>query len=63
MNNDSNQDYVLKDHGFFMDIPDFYRKALNPRNRKTLFTGLGIQLGYSSANNQIAQVRVSGKVR
>ncbi len=59
MNNESIRDYVLKDHGLFIDVAEFYRKAENPRNRKTFFSGLGIQLGYSTVNKQIEKIRTA----
>ncbi len=58
MNNDSIQNYVLKDHGLFIDVADFYQKAQKPRNRKTVFSGLGIRLGHSSVNQKIQEIRV-----
>jgi transglutaminase-like putative cysteine protease len=57
MSNKSIPNYVLKDHGVFVDIADFYNKAANPRNRKTLLSGLGIQLGHSSINKKIEDIR------
>lgn len=63
MDNESIQNYVLKDHGLFIDVADFYQKAQKPRNRKTLFSGLGIRLGHSSVNQKIQEVRVDGMQR
>lgn len=60
MNNDSIRDYVFKDHGLFIDVADFYSRADNPRNRKTFFSGLGIQLGHSAVNKQIEKIRAAG---
>jgi transglutaminase-like putative cysteine protease len=60
MNNESIQGYVLKDHGLFADVADFYQKAQNPRNRKTIISSLGIQLSYSYVNKQIDAIRMAG---
>jgi hypothetical protein len=59
MNTASIQDYVLKDHGLFLDVADFYRKTPNPRNRKTLISGLAIQLTHSRINKKIEDIRTS----
>ncbi len=63
MNNESIRNYVLKDHGIFLDVADFYRRVQQTRNRKTLLSGFGIQLGYAYVNKQIEQVRVAGNER
>lgn len=63
MNNASIQNYVLKDHGLFADIEDFYRRVPHPRNRKTLLSGLGIQLGHKSINQRIQEIRGTGRER
>jgi transglutaminase-like putative cysteine protease len=57
MNNETIPNYVLKDHGLFVDVADFYKKAHNPRNRKTLLSGLGIRFGAASINRRIEQIR------
>jgi Transglutaminase-like superfamily len=49
--------YVLKDHGLMVDVADFYQKALAPRNRKTLMSGLMIRWGSSYINRSIQSIR------
>jgi transglutaminase-like putative cysteine protease len=51
------KDYVLKDHGLFADIADFYRKVPSARNRKTLISGLAIRFGSTSINQRINEIR------
>jgi transglutaminase-like putative cysteine protease len=60
MNNASIPNYVLKDHGLFADVADFYQKVQTTRNRKTLISGLGIRLGSASINQRIQQIRMEG---
>jgi transglutaminase-like putative cysteine protease len=57
MDNDAIPNYVLKDHGLFADIADFYQKVNESRNRKTLMSGLAIRLGSSWINRNVDQVR------
>lgn len=59
VNNQSISGYVLKDHGLFIDVADFYRNAVAPRNRKTLMSGLVTRFGSSYLNQRIQAVRVS----
>ena len=61
MNNESIQGNVLKDHGLFADVADFYQKTQSPRNRKTIISSLGIQLSYSYVNKKIEGIRLAGK--
>lgn len=57
MNNGAIKDYVLKDHGVFVDVADFYQRVPGARNRKTFFSSLGLRIGYSYVNAQIQKVR------
>jgi Transglutaminase-like superfamily len=57
MNDESITNYVLKDHGVFSDVLDFYQTVPEARNRKTLTTALGIRLGHRFINAQIEKVR------
>lgn len=57
MNNGSIKDYVLKDHGEFTDVADFYRKIPDARNRKTIFSTLGLRLSYGYINQEIQKIR------
>ena len=59
LDNKSISGYVLKDHGLFIDVVDFYRKTAEPRNRKTLVSGLITRFGSSYLNQRIQAVRVS----
>jgi hypothetical protein len=58
LNDGSIQNYVLKDHGIFTDVADFYQQSQQPRNRKTLLSSLGLRLGSSYVNRQIQNIRV-----
>ena len=60
MNNDAIQNYVLKDHGVFVDVADYYRSAEQPRNRLSFISGLGIRLGHSAINKKIHAIRTAG---
>ena len=51
------KDYVLKDHGLFIDVADFYARTADARNRKTLVSGLGIWIGAPFINRQIDTIR------
>ena len=57
MDDGSINDYVLKDHGVFVDVADFYQRVPEARNRKTFINALAIRLGHSSINDQIQKVR------
>jgi hypothetical protein len=57
MNNETIPNYVLKDHGLFTDVAEFYQQTLNPRNRKTLVSGLALRFSASSINRQIEKIR------
>lgn len=59
MNDGLIKDYVLKDHGIFADVADFYRKVPQARNRKTLVNSLAIRFGHNYINQQIQKVRES----
>lgn len=59
VDNQSISGYVLKDHGLFADVADFYAKAPAPRNRKTLVYGLMTRFGSSYVNQRIQAVRAS----
>jgi hypothetical protein len=61
MNNDSIPNYLLKDHGLFVDVAEFYERAPNPRNRKTLVSSLFLRLGATSINRKIENVRNESK--
>jgi hypothetical protein len=63
MDNDAIPNYVLKDHGVFVDVADFYQKIQATRNRKTVLTGLGIRLGSRSINQHIQRIRDESKAR
>ncbi|MFK7966988.1 MAG: transglutaminase family protein [Burkholderiaceae bacterium] len=52
-------DYILRDHGVFDDIDQFYRLAPNPRNKLNHFTRLFLWLGSQSINARIEAVRRS----
>ncbi len=58
LDNGAIKDYVLKDHGVFVDVADFYQRASAPRNRKTLVSGLMTRLGAPSLNQKIQAIRV-----
>lgn len=60
LNDGSIQNYVLKDHGVFEDVADFYQQSPQPRNRKTLLNSLALRLGSSFVNRQIQNVREGG---
>ena len=51
--------YVLRDHGRFKDIDDFYQHTPLARNRQSFLSGLMIRLGSSHINKQIESVRSS----
>jgi Transglutaminase-like superfamily len=55
--------YVLKDHGLFADVADFYQRVQTARNRKTIITGLGIRLGSASINQRIQNIRQEVEIR
>jgi hypothetical protein len=57
MDNDAIPNYVLKDHGVFVDVADFYQKSDTTRNRKTLLSGLGVRFGSASINQRIQRIR------
>jgi transglutaminase-like putative cysteine protease len=57
MDNNAVARYVLRDHGVFADIADFYQKTQATRNRKNLLSGLGIRLGAASINSRIQRIR------
>jgi transglutaminase-like putative cysteine protease len=57
LNNESIDHYVLKDHGIFIDIADFYKKASAPRNRQNFASKLMIRIGSDRINRQIQAVR------
>jgi Transglutaminase-like superfamily len=57
LNDGSIQNYVLKDHGVFADVADFYQQAQQARNRSTFFSALALRLGHSFINRQIQSVR------
>ena len=59
LNDGSIKDYVLKDHGVFADVADFYQRVPAARNRKTLINSVAIRFGSSSINQQIQRVRNS----
>ncbi len=52
--------YVLKDHGIFNDVEDFYARTAQARNRRTLLSGLMIRAGVFFVNRQIEAVRNTG---
>ncbi len=57
LDNGTIKDYVLKDHGLFADVADFYQRASAPRNRKTLVYGLMTRVVAPSVNSRIQAVR------
>jgi hypothetical protein len=59
LNDGSIQNYVLKDHGVFADVADFYQQPQQARNRSTFFSALALRLGHSFINRQIQSVRAS----
>ncbi|MBS7807038.1 transglutaminase-like domain-containing protein [Variovorax sp. PCZ-1] len=59
LNDGSIKDYVLKDHGLFADVADFYQRVQTARNRKTLFSAVALRLGHGYVNRQIQSVRDS----
>jgi transglutaminase-like putative cysteine protease len=63
MNNASIPNYVLKDHGLFFDVADFYQKVEAARNRKTFISGLGIRFGHASINQRIHRIRLGDAKR
>jgi transglutaminase-like putative cysteine protease len=63
MDDQSIPNYVLTDHGVFVDVADFYQKTQVARNRKTLLTGLGIRFGSMSINQQIQRIRNGNEAR
>jgi transglutaminase-like putative cysteine protease len=63
MGNASIPAYVLKDHGLFVDIADFYQKVQIARNRKTLISGLAIRFGSTTINRQIQRIRMEHALR
>jgi transglutaminase-like putative cysteine protease len=63
MDNTSIPNYVLTDHGLFVDVADFYQKVETARNRKTLISELGIRLGAASINQRIQKIRIDGAMR
>jgi Transglutaminase-like superfamily len=63
MDNTSIPNYVLKDHGLFIDVADFYQRVQATRNRKTLISSLGIRLGSVSINQHIQRIRKEEVIR
>jgi transglutaminase-like putative cysteine protease len=63
MDNASIPNYVLRDHGLFVDVADFYQKVQAARNRKTLISGLGIRFGSASINQNIRRIRMAEVIR
>jgi hypothetical protein len=59
VDNQSISGYVLKDHGLFADVADFYRLTAVTRNRKTLVSGLVTRFGSGFINQRIQAIRVS----
>lgn len=59
LSSDSIKDYVLRDHGIFIDVADFYKKASAPRNRQNFASKLMIRIGSDRINQQIQAVRYS----
>jgi transglutaminase-like putative cysteine protease len=58
LDNKSISGYVLKDHGLFNDIMNFYQKTAEPRNRKTVVSGLITRFGSSYLNQRIQAMRM-----
>ncbi len=59
LNDGSIKNYVLRDHGVFTDVTDFYERVSAARNRKKFFNTLAIRIGASNINQQIQKVRNS----
>jgi hypothetical protein len=57
--NGSISNYVLKDHGLFSDVADFYRRIPESRNRKTIGSALLFQFGATFLNRRIQSIRAS----
>jgi Transglutaminase-like superfamily len=57
MNDGSIPSYVLKDHGLFSDVNEFYQKVQPARNRLNFLSSLGIRFGAPSINQHIQKVR------
>jgi Transglutaminase-like superfamily len=57
LDNGAIPNYVLKNHGVFVDVADFYERTKEPRNRKTILSGLGIRVASGSINRQIQKIR------
>ncbi len=49
--------YIVKEHGYFNDTLDFYRRANDAQNRIGLVSGLAIRLSARSINRQIEGIR------
>lgn len=49
--------YILRDHGVFESIQDFYAKTPNARNRLGFTTRIALALGAGSINRRIESVR------
>ena len=62
LDNGSIANYVLKDHGLFADVADFYQRTPAARNRITLLSGLFTRFGSSYINRQIDGVRLGQAV-
>jgi Transglutaminase-like superfamily len=56
-NDETIANYVLKNHGIFADVLDFYKTVPEARNRKTFATSLAIRFGHGFINSQILKVR------
>jgi Transglutaminase-like superfamily len=57
MNDGVIPNYVLKDHGLFSDVNEFYQKVQQARNRLNFLSSLGIRIGVPSINRHIQKIR------
>lgn len=57
--NGSIPNYVLKDHGLFADIADFYQRSPDSRNKTNVGSALLLRFGASFINRQIQSIRTS----
>lgn len=49
--------YILRDHGVFANVEDFYAKTPSARNRRGLALRIGLALTAASTNRRIEEVR------
>ncbi len=51
--------YVLKDHGLFADVADFYKRTPESRNKTNAGSALLLRFGASFINRRIQSIRIS----